>query len=219
MELATFFFFFFPPPISPAPIHYHLFSYVYLSIIEMTSVTVALYWLVLFYTVTKPYIQKYRPIGKFISIKAILFLTFWQGVLINLLRRWDIIKDSTDFTAENVESGLQDFLICVEMFLASVAHIFVFSHKEYTDPTARKTPFRRRVRHMFRIDDAIADTRNFWKPLPKRDSHDSDEKGSPLLVMGTAGAGRDRAISDLELGAPAAAAEGKPTAPVIPDTY
>ena len=55
-------------------------GYVYLSLIEMTSVTLALYWLVLFYVVTKPYIARYKPVGKFISIKAILFLTFWQGI-------------------------------------------------------------------------------------------------------------------------------------------
>lgn len=37
---------------------------------------------------------------------------------------------------ENVALGLQNFLICIEMLIAAVAHYFVFSHKPFIDPAA-----------------------------------------------------------------------------------
>jgi hypothetical protein len=36
-----------------------------------------------------------------------------------------------EWTSEDVAKGLQDYLICIEMFLAAIVHIFVFSHTEY----------------------------------------------------------------------------------------
>jgi len=38
-----------------------------------------------------------------------------------------------DWTAEDVAKGLQDYLICIEMFAAAIVHIFVFPITEY-DP-------------------------------------------------------------------------------------
>jgi len=40
-----------------------------------------------------------------------------------------------DWTSEDVAKGLQDYLICIEMFVAAIIHIFVFPHTEY-DPRA-----------------------------------------------------------------------------------
>jgi len=35
------------------------------------------------------------------------------------------------WSKENISRGLQDFIICIEMFLLSVAHHFVFTYKPY----------------------------------------------------------------------------------------
>ena len=37
-----------------------------------------------------------------------------------------------DWTSEDVAKGLQDYLICVEMFIIAIVHSFVFPHSEYT---------------------------------------------------------------------------------------
>jgi Organic solute transporter Ostalpha len=37
-----------------------------------------------------------------------------------------------DWTPEDVAKGIQDYLICVEMFAAAVVHTFVFPHSEYS---------------------------------------------------------------------------------------
>ena len=45
------------------------------------SVSLAVYGLVLFYNATRHMLAKYSPVLKFFSIKLIVFLSFWQGVL------------------------------------------------------------------------------------------------------------------------------------------
>lgn len=59
---------------------------------------------------------------KFICIKAVLFVTFWQSVVIAGLTHIQWIHAFGEFTTESVSRGLQDLLICVEMFAAALAH-------------------------------------------------------------------------------------------------
>ncbi|GJS38995.1 protein LAZ1 homolog 2 [Tanacetum coccineum] len=86
----------------------------------------ALYCLVKFYYVTHERLQPIRPLAKFISFKAIVFATWWQGVGIALLCYLNVLPKQGRFQTE-----LQDFLICIEMAIAAVAHVFVFTAKPY----------------------------------------------------------------------------------------
>jgi hypothetical protein len=54
-------------------------GYLYLTLIYNISVSVALYGLFLFYESTKHILAKYEPVLKFLTIKSVIFLTFWQG--------------------------------------------------------------------------------------------------------------------------------------------
>jgi hypothetical protein len=36
-----------------------------------------------------------------------------------------------EWTSEDVAKGLQDYLICIEMFLAAIVHVFVFPHTDH----------------------------------------------------------------------------------------
>lgn len=42
---------------------------------------------------------------------------------------------------ENVATGLQDFLICIEMFIASVAHHFVFPYTDFVSAETERGSF------------------------------------------------------------------------------
>jgi hypothetical protein len=53
-------------------------SYLYLTIIYTISYTVALYALALFYVACKDLLQPFNPVPKFILIKSVVFLTYWQ---------------------------------------------------------------------------------------------------------------------------------------------
>lgn len=43
------------------------------------SVSLALYALFLFYFATRELLQPFEPVLKFLTIKAVIFLSFWQG--------------------------------------------------------------------------------------------------------------------------------------------
>nr|XP_009794952.1 PREDICTED: transmembrane protein 184A-like [Nicotiana sylvestris] len=53
-------------------------SYLYLTIIYTISYSMALYALVLFYVACRDLLQPFNPVPKFIIIKSVVFLTYWQ---------------------------------------------------------------------------------------------------------------------------------------------
>ncbi|KAL5135839.1 Cytochrome P450 72A68 [Glycine soja] len=100
-------------------------SYLYLTIIYMISYTMALYVLALFYVACKDLLQPFNPVPKFIIIKSVVFLTYWQGVLFFLAAKSGFIEDADEAAL------LQNFIICVEMLVAAVGHFYAFPYKEY----------------------------------------------------------------------------------------
>lgn len=54
-------------------------GYLYVTIIYNISISLALYALFMFYVATKELLQSYSPVLKFLTVKSIIFLTFWQG--------------------------------------------------------------------------------------------------------------------------------------------
>ncbi|KAK7259059.1 hypothetical protein RIF29_24653 [Crotalaria pallida] len=100
-------------------------SYLYLTIIYTFSYTMALYALALFYVACKDLLQPFNPVPKFIIIKSVVFLTYWQGVLFFLAAKSGFIKDAEEAAL------LQDFIICVEMLVAAAGHFYAFPYKEY----------------------------------------------------------------------------------------
>ena len=53
------------------------YGYLYISTINNTSVSVSLYYLVLFYIATEERLKPFNPFHKFLSVKAILVMSFW----------------------------------------------------------------------------------------------------------------------------------------------
>jgi len=109
-------------------------GYLYICILTNTSQCWALYCLVIFYYATKNELSPIRPVGKFLSVKALVFFTWWQSVGISILFQMGIIPSYTDWTAEDVAKGLQAYLICIEMFVFAILHTFVFPHTDYLKP-------------------------------------------------------------------------------------
>lgn len=56
-------------------------GYLYITIIYNISVSLALYALFLFYFATSDLLRPYEPVLKFLTIKSVIFLSFWQGKL------------------------------------------------------------------------------------------------------------------------------------------
>uniref|UniRef100_A0A669E8Q4 Transmembrane protein 184C n=1 Tax=Oreochromis niloticus TaxID=8128 RepID=A0A669E8Q4_ORENI len=106
----------------------------YLVIINNISQLFAMYCLVLLYRALREELMPIRPVGKFLCVKLVVFVSFWQAVLIALLVKVGVISDKHTWDWDSVEAvatGLQDFIICIEMFLAAIAHHYTFTYKPY----------------------------------------------------------------------------------------
>ncbi|RZF36000.1 hypothetical protein LSTR_LSTR005816 [Laodelphax striatellus] len=112
-------------------------GYLYVTIIYNISVSLALYGLYLFYFATRDLLTPFQPVLKFCTIKAVIFLSFWQGVLLAMLEHAKIIDPILDSsgkaisTAGTVSAGYQNFLICLEMLFAALALRAAFPYRVY----------------------------------------------------------------------------------------
>uniref|UniRef100_A0ACD5X1K1 Uncharacterized protein n=1 Tax=Avena sativa TaxID=4498 RepID=A0ACD5X1K1_AVESA len=107
------------------------YGYPYLAVVINFSQTWALYCLVKFYNATHERLQTIRPLAKFISFKAIVFATWWQGMIITVICQTGLLPKEG-----KVQNGIQDFLICIEMAIAAISHAFVFGVEPY-----KRVPF------------------------------------------------------------------------------
>nr|XP_027060942.1 protein LAZ1-like [Coffea arabica] len=104
--------------------------YPYMAVVLNFSQSWALYCLVQFYSITKVELAHIKPLAKFLTFKSIVFLTWWQGIFIALFYDLGLLR-SPIAQALQFQSSVQDFIICIEMGIASVVHLYVFPAKPY----------------------------------------------------------------------------------------
>lgn len=54
------------------------------------------------------------------------------------LVKMNLIHEMGGWTTDNVEKGIQDLLVCVEMLVIAIAHTTAFSSKPYEDGATRR---------------------------------------------------------------------------------
>eukprot|EP01102_Stenamoeba_stenopodia_P009666 TRINITY_DN2857_c0_g1_i1.p1 TRINITY_DN2857_c0_g1~~TRINITY_DN2857_c0_g1_i1.p1 ORF type:complete len:400 (-),score=60.73 TRINITY_DN2857_c0_g1_i1:107-1195(-) len=106
-------------------------GYLYVMLLDNISITICMYYLVLFYELLKEELSEFNPLSKFMCIKTIIMFAFWQGVIIAILGHLDKLPAIVGWTPEQVATGLQEFIICIEMFLIAIAHMYAFGYKSY----------------------------------------------------------------------------------------
>lgn len=113
-------------------------GYIYVAFSQNLSQIIAMYCLVLFYLVICEDVESIKPMKKFLCIKAVVFFTFWQAIAIDGLVYISLIHETDTYTAEQAGVGLQNFVICIEMFFAAWAHWVSFPVGELIiDPSIR----------------------------------------------------------------------------------
>ncbi|XP_020246729.1 protein LAZ1 homolog 1 [Asparagus officinalis] len=103
-------------------------GYPYLAVVLNFSQTWALYCLIQFYTVTKEKLDPIKPLAKFLTFKSIVFLTWWQGVIVAFLFSTGYFKGHL---AQELKTRIQDYIICLEMGVSAVVHLYVFPATPY----------------------------------------------------------------------------------------
>lgn len=109
------------------------------------SVFLAFSGLLKFYHAVSEELAWCQPFAKFLTIKGVVFMTFWQSLLIGIIFHASsdnssggkdnddsIYSDTADLSTVSA-SYIQHVLICMEMLLFSAVHFCVFPAEEWED--------------------------------------------------------------------------------------
>ena len=88
-----------------------LVAYPYLALLNNVSQAWAMYCLIIFYRATYQELAPIRPFYKFCTVKAVVFLSFWQGQTLLFMVKMQWIKVSqretkTDYDAAEVATAI-----------------------------------------------------------------------------------------------------------------
>jgi hypothetical protein len=141
-------------------------GYIYITSVYNISVSLALYGLFLFYTATRDLLHPYNPVLKFLTVKSVIFLSFWQGFLLAVLGATSAIDPIYDSEGNEVISrgtvaaGYQNFFICIEMFFAAIALRFAFDASAYMDTHTVNAGEEPRAMTLQSISSSLKETMN-----------------------------------------------------------
>ncbi|KAH9940275.1 organic solute transporter Ostalpha-domain-containing protein [Amylocystis lapponica] len=138
-------------------------GYLYVSIVYNASICLSLYCLAMFWMCVNDDLQPFRPLPKFLCVKGILFFSFWQSLAVSILVAAGAIKKLGPYTDnEHISLGLTDTLICLEMPLFAVAHLFAFATRDFVDPHVAfvaRMPVVYAARDAFGLRDVVEDSK------------------------------------------------------------
>ncbi|KAM4632050.1 transmembrane protein 184A [Discoglossus pictus] len=169
-------------------------GYLYITIIYNFSVSLSLYALFLFYFATKELLRPFEPVLKFLTIKAVIFLSFWQGMLLAILERCGAIPEAQNINnsmvgAGTVAAGYQNFIICIEMLFAAIAlryafTIQVYREKKENSPAANVAPMQSISSGLKEtmsphdiVQDAIHNFSPTYQQYTQQSMQDTEQKG------------------------------------------
>lgn len=105
------------------------YGYIWVTIFLSVSIMYALICFTLFYSALKLRLKPFYVNGKFISVIFVLFVVYFQGIIIQILMNYEIINYKSN---DNEQTKLiQAILTIIEMFVLSILNFFVFSHKPF----------------------------------------------------------------------------------------
>lgn len=107
------------------------YAYVYLTSVDFVSITVALYGLIVLYTLVKEDLQGKRPLAKFATIKIGIFLIFYQGFIFSLLANHGVLHATQYWSTTNIADGLNALCTSLEMVLIAAMQMWAFNWREY----------------------------------------------------------------------------------------
>ncbi|KAH8430487.1 uncharacterized protein LDX57_008149 [Aspergillus melleus] len=108
------------------------FAHIWVMAVECIAVSIAMYCLIQFYIQVKDDISQHRPFLKILSIKLVIFLSFWQGIMISFLFSAGAIKATKKLHASDLKVGLPNFLVSMEMAIFAVLHLWSFAWQPYS---------------------------------------------------------------------------------------
>ncbi|RLV90246.1 Transmembrane protein [Spathaspora sp. JA1] len=107
--------------------------YFWLTLFYNFSVSLSLYCLAMFWRILWNDLKPFKPVGKFLCVKLIIFASYWQGVILAILNFFQILGDSTSEGDDiSIAVCIQNALLCVELIGFAWGHWVSFTYKPFT---------------------------------------------------------------------------------------
>jgi hypothetical protein len=141
------------------------FAHVWVMVFEALSVTIAMYCLIQFYIQMKGELAPHKPGLKVACIKLVIFFSFWQSILISFLVSSGTITPSKKIQYQDIKIGIPSMLLCVEMAVFAVLHIFAFKWQPYDLRTQEMGALDAPTKYAHGAMRALVSTFNPWDIL------------------------------------------------------
>ena len=146
------------------------FAHVWVEVFQAISVLVAMYCILQFYWQVRNSIAQYRPVWKVVAIKLVIFLSFWQTIMVSFLSSAGVISPSKLLGYPDIRVGVPAVLLCCEMALFSIFHLWAFTWTPYRKQVRIARQPSERGNDLFTTDyrggflgiRGLADALNFW---------------------------------------------------------
>lgn len=107
--------------------------YLWLTLFYNFSVTLSLYCLAVFWKILWNDLKPFKPVGKFLCVKLIIFASYWQGIIIGILNAFHVLPGSSDNDQQfSIGVCIQNALLCVELIGFAIGHWYSFSYRAFT---------------------------------------------------------------------------------------
>lgn len=125
--------------------------YVIITVIYNLSVSVSLYDLALFWSCLYEQLTPFKPWGKFLNVKLIIFASYWQTLIISILNLFGVLDPNIDYQA---------LLMSWELLGFAISHLTSFSYHEYDSNTLQgcaRFPYAMALKDTIGIHDLVYD--------------------------------------------------------------
>ncbi|KAJ3023725.1 hypothetical protein HKX48_001615 [Thoreauomyces humboldtii] len=133
------------------------FAHVWIVGINSISVTIAMYTLVQIYTTVKDQLKGKHLVLKFVSIKFVIFFSFWQTVTFSILANTNVIRSTLHWSQLELANSINAFILTFEMAIAAALHVVAFSYRETLVPDIGPTMMWPAFRHVMNPWDILLD--------------------------------------------------------------
>jgi len=155
-------------------------AYPYILFVYNLSYSTALYSLWMFYLGAHEPLAKYKPLLKFIIVKSVIFMSFWQSLFTAVAVRTGALSSPAEGRA------VQDVLICCEMVIVAILMWLAFPYTDFVDPNRSKSGFVSNVVNFVSVRDVFDDTQHqFSSTYQDYTLHGDGESPGRALQMST----------------------------------
>uniref|UniRef100_M4C2R5 Uncharacterized protein n=1 Tax=Hyaloperonospora arabidopsidis (strain Emoy2) TaxID=559515 RepID=M4C2R5_HYAAE len=136
---------------------YHTVAYqLVLVVVYNASYSMALYGLWIFYLAVQHILEPFNPVLKFVAVKGVVFLTFWQNSLL------DFIPGITNEQA----FAWKDLILCVETVVFALVHLVAFNSSQFKKNLDRlpDSEVLNNMKEVLSLSDILADAYHNFMP-------------------------------------------------------